>query len=311
MTSYLEGKNAVVTGAGRGIGRATAIALAAEGVNVVVNDPGVARGGSGGDKAPADEVVKEIEKMGGKAVANYESVADFSAAGRIIKSCVDNFGRIDILINCAGVLVERMIFNMSPDEWDVVVKTHLYGAFSCCQHACVVMKEQRYGRIINMISVAWKGALGQCNYAAAKGGMISLTRSIAREMGRYNVTCNAVDPAAATRMTLDEGVKEGMRKRLESGLITKEQYEAILDMPGPEGVPPLILYLCTDQASHVSGSVFHSDATRIFIYSEPMEDKFVLRDYKKEGVFTLEELNKIMPQTLLAGYVSSAAPAKK
>jgi NAD(P)-dependent dehydrogenase (short-subunit alcohol dehydrogenase family) len=221
MSEKLKGKSGVVTGSGRGIGREIALAMAGEGANVVVVDPGVARDGSATNAAPADEVVDEIQKKGGTAIANYGSVVDFKAAESIIKSCVDKFGRIDFLVNCAGILRERMIWNMSEEEWDAVIAVHLKGTFNCSRHACVFMREQKAGRIINLTSDAWRGTVGQCNYGAAKGGIVSLTRAIAREMGRFGVTCNALCPVAATRMTMTEEVKAGMKKRLEAGLITK------------------------------------------------------------------------------------------
>lgn len=313
MGEILKGRNAVVTGAGRGIGREIALALGAEGVRVVVNDPGVARDGSGSDLAPADSVVAEIREAGGTAIANYESVASFQAAERIIKSCVENFGSIDILVNCAGVLRERMIFNMSEEDWDTVINVHLKGTFNCCRHACVFMRTQRFGRIINVTSDAWRGTVGQSNYGSAKGGIVSLTRAIAREMGRYGVTCNAIAPMAATRMTVTPEVKAGWIKRYEAGIITKEYLDSLLNMPGPEYVPPMVLYLASDAAADINGQVFHVEAGRISIYSEPVETKTIYRRYQQEGKWTVEELIDIIPRTLLVGYVNPAPPeaAKK
>ncbi len=308
LAKVLEGKTAVITGAGRGIGREMALALAAEGVKVVVADPGVARDGSGTDLTPAEAVVQEIKKAGGAAVASSGSVTDFAAAEKIIKTCVSNFGRLDILVNCAGILRERMIFNMSPEEWDDVVKVHLYGTFNCCRHACVQMREQKSGRIINVTSDAWRGTVGQSNYGAAKGGIVSLTRAIAREMGRFGVTCNAIAPMAATRMTVTPEVKAGWKKRYEAGLITKDYYEGLINMPGPEYIPPIVLYLVSDQAANVNGQIFHTEAGRISIYSEPVEIKTVYRNYAKEGNWKLEELLDIVPKTLLVGYVNPAPP---
>jgi NAD(P)-dependent dehydrogenase (short-subunit alcohol dehydrogenase family) len=307
MGERLKGKNAVVTGAGRGIGREIALGLAAEGVKVVVNDPGVARDGSGADKMPADEVVAEIKKKGGTAIANYNSVADFKAAAEIIKSCVDNFGRIDILVNCAGVLRERMIWNLSEEDWDTVISVHLKGTFNCTRHTAPLMREQRSGRIINVVSDAWRGTVGQSNYGAAKGGIVSFTRSIARELGRYGITCNCICPIAATRMTMDEGVKAGMKKRLEAGLITKEFYESFMSMPGPEYVPPMVVYLASDAAANINGQVFHIERGRAAIYSEPVEIKAI---YKSEagGMWTVDELESFVPKTLLTGYVNPAPP---
>lgn len=300
MKKRLQGKSAVVTGAGRGIGREIALALAAEGAKVVVNDAGVARDGTGSSAAPADEVVQLIKSRGGVAMANYESVADFTAAKRIIKACVDNFGKVDILCNVAGIARERMIFNMSEEEWDAVISVHLKGTFNCTRHACVRMREEKGGRIINTTSEAWRGTVGQSNYGAAKGGIVSFTKSVAREMGKYGVTCNAISPGAATRMTLTEEVKAGYQKRYEAGLITKEQLDLMSNIPGPEFVPPMVLYLCTDEASYISGKVFGCTGGLITIYSDPEPTRSIQKDYQKEGPWTLDELMKLVPEELAA-----------
>lgn len=305
MGRKLDNKAAVVTGAGRGIGREIALFLAAEGAKVIVNDPGAARDGSGQDAKPADEVVAEIKKRGGEAVANYDSVANFASSERIINNCLDKLSRIDILVNVAGILRDRMIFNLSEEEWDEVLDVHLKGSFNCSRHACILMRKQRSGRIINITSDAWRGTVGHANYGAAKAGIVGLTRAIAREMGRYNITCNAIAPVAATRMTLDEDVKQGLKKRYEAGLMTKEQMDAIVNMPGPEYVPPIVAYLATDEAWNINGQVFHAEGGRISIYSEPVETKAI---YKKEGIWTLDELIDIVPQTIVQGLVNPAPP---
>lgn len=307
MSEKLKGKSGVITGAGRGIGREIALAMASEGANVVVADPGVARDGSGSAMGPADEVVADIKKKGGTALANYSSVVDFRAAESIIKSCVDSFGRIDFLVNCAGILRERMIWNMSEEEWDAVIAVHLKGTFNCSRHACVFMREQKAGRIINLVSDAWRGTVGQSNYGAAKGGIVSLTRAIAREMGRYGVTCNAMCPVAATRMTMTEEVKAGLKKRLEAGLISKEQYEGFANMGGPEYIPPLAIYLASDASANINGQVLHIERGRVAIYSEPVEIRAI---YKSEagGTWTVDDLEEDVPKTLLTGYVNPAPP---
>jgi NAD(P)-dependent dehydrogenase (short-subunit alcohol dehydrogenase family) len=305
MGQTLKGKNAVVTGAAGGIGRAVCLALAAEGANIVANDIGAERDGSGVGAGPADKVAEEIKERGVKAVANYDSVVDFNTAEKLIKTCVKEFGRIDILVNCHGNLRDRMIWNMTEDEWDSVMIVHLKGTFNTCRHACVLMREQKYGRIINVTSDAWRGTMGHVNYGAVKGGVVSLTRSIAREMGRYGVTANCFAPIAATRMTLNDEVIKGTWKRVEAGVMTKEQAEQMLNMPGPEHIPPIVVYLATDHAANINGQVFHAEAGRVSIYNEPVEIRAI---YKPEGIFTTEELINVVPKTLLTGYINPAPP---
>ena len=307
MSERLKGKNAIVTGAGHGVGKGIALALAAEGANVVVNDLGGTVSGAGASSEPANEIVEEIRKQGGIAIANFENVADFTAAERIIKSCVENFGSLDILVNVAGILRDRMIWNMTEEEWDAVIAVHLKGTFNTCRHACRIMREQRSGRIINTTSGAWLGVTGHVNYCAAKGGIVSLTRAIAREMGRFGVTCNCYTPFAATRMTLTEDVKASWRKRVETGVMTQEQYEAMLRMPGPEGAIPIVVYLATDEAANVNGQVFWSSTGKLALYSEPVEVKGIY----KERNWTLEELMELFPNTLGQNLINPAPPEKK
>jgi len=300
MAKRLEGKCAVVTGAGRGIGRAVALELAKQGAKVVVSDLGGTKAGEGTDATPSQQVVNEIKKLGEMAVANHDSVADFAAAERIIKTCVDNFGRIDILVNCAGILRDRMIFNMSEEEWDAVIAVHLKGAFNTCRHASRLMREQKFGRIVNTTSDAWRGAPGQPNYSAAKGGIVSLTYTLAGELGKYNVTANCIAPIAATRMTLDEEVKARFKRAFESGMMNQDQYDELLNMPGPEHVAPVVAYLCTDDAAAINGKVIGVQGGRVSVYSAPVEIKGLYRDHRKEGPWTVEELIKLVPKTILA-----------
>src|SRR5436190_9442277 len=211
MGNRLKDRVAVVTGAGRGIGRGIALLLAEEGAAVVVNDLGVALDGSGRDTSAADETVAAIKAGGGRAVANYDSVADFRAAERIIATAVETFGRIDVLVNNAGILRDRMIFNMAEAEFDAVVAVHLKGTFNCSRHAAVHMRQQRSGRIISMSSTSGLyGNTGQANYGAAKDGIAGLTRVVSRDLGKYGITVNAIAPAAQTRMiaTVSEKARE-------------------------------------------------------------------------------------------------------
>ncbi len=301
MGNKLEGKAAVVTGAGRGIGRAIALELAKEGARVVVNDLGTGRSGEGTDVSPAEEVVSEIKKNGGEAVPNADSVADFAAAGRIIQSCIDNFGRIDILVNVAGILRDRMVHKMSEEEWDAVINVHLKGTFNTIRHAAPHMREQKSGRIINFASESWLGIIaGQPNYAAAKGGIVSLTREVAGEMRNKNVTVNAITPTAATRMNMNDDVIANMKKMLESGVITPEMFDEFMDMPGPEFLAPVIAYLATDEAAGITGKVIACGGGRVALYSDPVEIKGLYKDHRKDGPWTIEDLTRLVPRMLLA-----------
>jgi NAD(P)-dependent dehydrogenase (short-subunit alcohol dehydrogenase family) len=197
----LDGKVALVTGAGRGIGRGIAKLLAREGAMLVVNDLGTGLGGDGKDEAVAETVAREIDATGERVIVNTESVADFDAAGRMVQSAIDNFGKLDIVVNVAGILRDRMIWNMTKEEWDVVLDVHLKGNFNTCRHAAVHFRQRNgSGRLINFSSTSAFGAPGQPNYAAAKGGIIGLTLSCAAGLSRFGVTSNAILPAAATRM---------------------------------------------------------------------------------------------------------------
>ena len=305
---HLEGKAAVVTGAGRGIGREVAKLLAAQGAAVVVNDPGVGRGGEKTDERPADDVVAEIKKAGGKALANYDSVAEYLKAGLMVKQCVDAFGKIDILVNLAGNLRERMIWNMSEDDFDSVISVHLKGHWNMCHHAVKYMRQAGHGRIVNFSSDAYKGSVGQCNYSAAKAGIIGLTRSIAKEAARYGITANAVCPSADTRMTLTEAVKANRKRKFEEGLMTKAEYERTLIPRGPEFIAPMVVYLCLDQADYINGQVFHVEKGRINTY-------YFGEDYKSlhkggDGMFDLEELIEDVPTSLMNGITPVVPPVK-
>ena len=305
MAKRLEGQVAVITGAGRGIGRAEALALAAEGAKIVVNDLGGAGDGTGAAQGPAEEVVQEVKKMGGDAVANYDSVATAEGGENIIKTAIDKFGRLDILVNNAGILRDRMVFNMSEEEWDIVMKVHLYGHFHCTKPACVIFRQQRSGRIINTSSEAGLGNMGQANYTAAKEGIIGFTRTVARDMGKYGVTCNALRPGAATRLTVTPELKAAVEKAKAEGLPTIAGVDMDLVMNStPEQVAPLVVYLCTDAAADVNGYDFLVGGGRIGIYSQPV----VTAQIEKAGVWTLDELMDIMPQKITKGLVNPAPP---
>ena len=300
MAKHLEGKNAVVTGAGRGIGRAVSLELAKQGAKIVVCDLGGTSAGEGKDAGPAQQVVDEIKKAGGQAVACNESVADFAAAERMVKTCVDKFGRIDILVNCAGILRDRMSFNMAEQEWDGVLAVHLKGMFNMCRHAGKLMRDQKGGRIITMTSDAWRGSAGQANYSAAKGGIVSLTYTLASELGKYGVTVNAIAPLAATRLTMSDEVRARFTRGYESGMMNKEQYEDIMNMPGPEYLAPIVAYLCTEEAKMINGKIIGAGGGRVAVYSRPFEVAALHRDIKKDGAWTIDELTKLVPGTIMS-----------
>jgi NAD(P)-dependent dehydrogenase (short-subunit alcohol dehydrogenase family) len=300
VSNRLKDRVAIVTGSGQGIGRAIAIALAKEGAKVVTNNrrPGT----SGGD---AEDAAKQITDMGGQAMPFFGSVSDFEVAGRLVQAAVDKFGRLDILVNNAGADRPHMVWNMTEEEWDTCVDSFLKGTFNCTRFACGMMRERKWGRIINTTSTAWLGAVGHCNYCAAKAGIVGLTRGVAREVGRYGVTCNAYAPTAATRFTLSDDVVAGFKKRLEAGLITKERYEELTNPPTPETVTPFIVYLCTEEAADINGQVFDVTGGNIAIYSEPVKKKDI---NKEEGLWTVEELTELIPKVLLEGYINPSPP---
>jgi len=248
----LEGKVAVITGAGRGLGRSHALAMAEEGAKIVVNDVGAEWDGSGKAKGPADEVVKEIKAMGGDAVSNYDSVTDFQAAKKMIDSAVNTFGKLDILVNNAGILRDKMTFNMAEEEWDAVIAVHFKGTFNCTRWACSYWREQSKagkqinGRIINTMSHAGLlGNAGQANYAGCKLGIGAMTMVWAREMEKYNVTSNAIIPMARTRMTTQTTAVAGM--------FGEKPPEGQFDEMAPDNVSPLVAYLATDKAQNITG----------------------------------------------------------
>ncbi len=305
MGDRLKDKIAVVTGAGRGVGRAIALLLAEEGAKVVINDLGGATDGTGATHSPADEVVAEIKKKGGEAAANYDSVATVEGGENIIKTAVDNFGRIDILVNNAGILRDRMVFNMTPEDWDMVIKTHLYGTFYCTKPAAVLMRQQRSGRIINTSSVSGlMGNAGQANYAAAKAGIAGFTRSCARDLGRYGVTVNCYGPIAATRMTVSAEMEEALKAKIARGEVTEEQ-TAARRPPQPEDNAAIVVWLATDAAANINGCVFGCRGGSIELCYHPMPGE---KTIYKEGRWTLDELDSIMPSTLVAGLVNPAPP---
>jgi NAD(P)-dependent dehydrogenase (short-subunit alcohol dehydrogenase family) len=270
----VDGKVVIVTGAGRGIGRGHAIEFARQGAKVVVNDVGGSVEGSGSDLTPAQEVVEEIKGMGGEAVANADSVSDWEGAQRLVNTAIETFGDLNVLVNNAGILRDRMLVNMTEEEWDAVINVHLKGTFAPTRWAAAYWREQvKAGkevdaRIINTSSTSGIfGNPGQTNYGAAKAGIASFTIIAARELGRYGVTVNAIAPAALTRMTenLGMGQRAADRKADE------------FDRFSPDNIAPLVVWLASDQSKDITGRVFLVSGGRIAVAEGwnpgPGEDK--------------------------------------
>lgn len=248
----------VVTGAGRGIGRAHALAFADAGARVVVNDVGVALDGSETGAGPAKQVVSEIEARGGKAVANSDDVADFEGAGNLVRTAIDEFGRLDVLLNNAGFVRDRMLVNLTEDEWDAVIRVHLKGHFATLKHAARYWRERSkagenpQARVINTSSGAGLlGSVGQANYSAAKAGIAGLTLVSAAELARYGVTVNAIAPAARTRMTEDVFADDMAAP------------DAGFDAMAPENISPLAVWLGSVESGDVNGRVFEVEGGKV------------------------------------------------
>ena len=253
----LDGRVAVVTGSGRGIGREFALSMAREGASVVINDVGVSLDGQGTEDDPAAQTCKDIEALGARAVPNYDSVSDFEGAKRIVDTAVNEFGKIDILVNNAGIVRDRSLVKMSEEDFDAVVAVHMKGTFNCARHAAPYMKDAGYGRIINVTSQAGlRGNFGQTNYGAAKAAIMGMTFVWAIELGKYGITVNAMSPAGATRMTAALYEKSG-----------KE--------PPPEEDPalnaPLVAYLASEAAADVNGQVLGRTEFAYTLFQHPKQ----------------------------------------
>jgi len=281
----LKDRVAVVTGAARGIGREIALLMAQLGARVVVNDYGGSEAGQGTTQAPANDVVEEIRKAGGQAVASYDSVATMAGGERIVQTAIDAFGRLDIVVNNAGILRDRMIFNMTEEEWDAVIDTHLKGTFAVTRAAAPRMKEQRSGRFVNMTSTSGLvGNIGQANYAAAKLGIVGLTKVVALDMARYNVTANCISPFAWTRMigTIPTETAAQMAR-----------VEKIKKM-SPAHIAPVAAFLASDAAKDITGQVIGVRGKEIMLFGHMRP---IMRVHHAEG-WTVERLAEMFPGTL-------------
>ena len=286
----LEGRVAVVTGSGRGIGRGVAKLLASEGASIVVNDVGAALDGQGEDSTPAAQVVEEISELGGRAVASYHSVATAEGGANIVQQALDEFGRLDIVVTPAGILRDRMIFNMAEEEWDDVIAVHLKGTYSVVRPASEIFRAQKSGRIVTFSSVSGLyGQGGQSNYGAAKDAIAGFTRVVAKELARYNATANIISPGASTRMTdsvpdSTRAMRAGEFPPPMEGMLTSE----------PDQVAPMVVWLCTDAAEGVSGNIFHCSGNRVSLMNHPVPHRSIYKD----GRWTVDELSAVVPETI-------------
>ena len=282
----LNGKIAVVTGAGRGIGREICLSFAKEGAKVVVNDLGGDRDGTGGGKV-ADEVVKEIKDLGGEASANYDTVGTVEGGQGIFQTCIDSFGAMDILVNNAGILRDKTLYNMEESEWDGIMEVHLKGHYNCTRpFVRYIRDDNRLNcRILNMSSVSGLfGNFGQTNYGAAKAGIAGFTRSLALEVAKYKCTVNTISPGAATRLTID--LIEAAGRKYDENDWTQ----------GPEQIAPVVTWLCSDAADNVTSQIIHSQAGTLGIMQQPA----VIKSFTTENLWTIEQLDALMPELLEA-----------
>ncbi|MER5771383.1 SDR family oxidoreductase [Streptomyces sp. NPDC001985] len=275
MGNFLAGRVVAVTGAGRGIGRAVAIAAAAEGARVVVNDYGVSIAGGEPSSEVAEAVAGEIVAAGGTAVAVADDIATMAGGRRVVEVALAEYGRLDGVVGVAGILRERMLFNMTEEEWDSVVATHLKGAFTLFRAASEVMRRQRAGTLIGFTSGSHQGSVAQANYSAAKGGVISLVRSAALGLHRYGVTANAVAPVARTRMSAKVPVEPA-------------------EIGEPEDVAALVVYLLSERAREITGQVYTVAGPKIAVWAQPRE----VRAGYAEGGWTPERIAEFLPGTV-------------
>ena len=292
MSGICAGRAVIVTGAGRGLGRAHALAFAREGARLVINDTGVERDGSGGGQGPADAVAAEVRELGGEAVASYEDVADWDGAAQLIQTAVTAYGQLDVLVNNAGILRDRMLVNMTEDDWDGVIRTHLRGVFAPTRHAAAYWRQRTKAGQANDARVICTsspsglyGNPGQVNYGAAKAGIAAFALIAATELGRYGVTVNAIAPGARTRMT--------------EGLPVLDGAETGADDLAPERVSPLVVWLGSEQSRDITGRVFNVWGSELNV----AEGWHSGRGVRQPGTWAPADLGAVVP-----GLVAKAAP---
>jgi len=262
--------------------------------------------GSAPSSGPAFDVVKEIRAAGGEAIPNGDSVATWDGAGKIIEAALAEWGRLDALVTCAGILRDRMVFNMSEEEWDAVIAVHLKGTFNCVRHACVYMREQRYGRIVTFSSGSGLfGNPGQANYGAAKSAIGGLTKVAARDLGKYGITVNAICPVAGTRMTINEEVRRAREVRKQQGIQREDRGVAQIEELDPDDVAPMVVYLASEHAGAVNGQFFLCFGNQVSLVSQPRPVKTL---YKPDADWTLDEIDRLASATILEGLANPAPP---